>query len=266
MNRSLQNSFLILFKLVSQTGIFSTSWGRDLFELVYYAYKLLFEAGPINQLHRYVKPGTVVIDVGANVGFFTLKFGRWVTEGGEVFAVEPESTNYARLNRVLTKAGLNDVVETIQMAASEASGRYYLKINPNHPGDHKLSLDQTGVLTNGVSIDELLEGREWPPVSLIKIDVQGAEMRVLAGARETIKRFHPTFFVEVDDQALQDFGSRADSLFEYFTQLGYSIHALGQFVPSGSLTQDQIRRHMLNSNYSDFLFVWNEGENKTSIY
>ena len=80
-----------------------------------------------------------------------------MTERGKVFAIEPESTNYARLNKVLIKAGLNDVAETIQMVALEASGRYYLKINPNYPGDHKLWLDQTGILTNGVSIDALLE-------------------------------------------------------------------------------------------------------------
>jgi len=89
---------------------------------------------------------------------------------------------------------------------------------------------------------------------------------MLSGVRKTIKRFHPSFFVEVDDQTLKDFGSTADSLFEYFMELGYSIYALDRYVPSGSLTQDQIRRRMPNFIYSNFLFVWNDGKNKTSIY
>src|SRR5262249_7918982 len=160
-------------------------------------YKDRFEAGPVQLLRRWVRPKTIVVDIGANVGFFSLQFASWVTEGGRVIALEPESVNYAGLQRAVARAGLTAVVETIQAAAADVTGQSFLQLNPGHPGDHKLA--STGVAVAVTTLDDLLRTRGWPEVSLIKIDVQGAEAQVLAGARETLDRFRPVLFLEVED-------------------------------------------------------------------
>lgn len=75
--------------------------------------------------------------------------------------------------------------ETVEAAAAEVTGEGFLQISPVHPGDHKrLSISVT--LT---TVDDVIASRGWPEVSLIKVDVQGAEARVLAGAQKTIQRF-----------------------------------------------------------------------------
>ena len=84
------------------------------------------------------------------------------------------------MEHAIAKASLTDVVETIRAAVAEFTGEGLLEVNPGHPGDHKLGTEGVPIATT--TIDDLLAARGWPEVSLIKIDVQGAEARVLAGA------------------------------------------------------------------------------------
>jgi FkbM family methyltransferase len=223
MNKLLQGGLIGLYRLVKATGGLDTAPGRRIFEASYQFYKDRLEAGPIRMLRPWVRPQTFVIDVGANIGFFTRRFATWVSGGGKVIAVEPEAVNYTRLQHAIAAAGLTDVVETIQAAVAERTGEGILEINPGHPGDHRLGT--RGVPVAMTTIDDLLAARGWPEVSLIKIDVQGAEARVLAGARQTLERSRPALFLEVDDQNLRRYGSSAGELLTSATAQGYTIHA-----------------------------------------
>ncbi len=234
MNRSFQSIFFRLYRWAVATGLISMPGGRRLYEVLYAAYKRAFETGHLEHLRTYVCPGTTVIDVGANIGFFTLLFADWVEGDGRVIALEPEDINYARLMKAVARKGLGGCVETVMAAAAEASGSSHLALNPYHPGDHRLADD--GIPVIALSLDDLLTKRGWPKVSLIKIDVQGAEQRVIEGARETIARFHPALFVEVDDGALRAMGSDAESLLAGLDGLGYRIHRLDSGALSPPMT------------------------------
>jgi hypothetical protein len=74
------------------------------------------------------------------------------------------------------------------------------------------------------TIDDLLAERDWPEVSFIKIEVQGAEARVLAGASRALEQFRPVLFLEVDDQSLKRFGSSAAEVLDRVIKAGYTIH------------------------------------------
>jgi hypothetical protein len=88
--RTVQAGLLACYRVVTATGVLNTAWGRTLFETTYWLYKRHYETGSIMSLQKWVKPGTVVIDVGANIGYFTLPFASWVRDGGKVLAIEPE--------------------------------------------------------------------------------------------------------------------------------------------------------------------------------
>jgi FkbM family methyltransferase len=249
--RAVQNSLLAFYRVVTATGALNTAWGRTLFETTYWLYKRHYETGSIRSLQKWVKPGTVVIDVGANIGYFTLPFASWVRDGGKVLAIEPEAVNYARLQRKIARAGLAGVVESVRAAAADAGGDGRLKLNPVHPGDHRLGT--TGVPVVVTTIDSLLAVRGWPEVSLIKVDVQGAEARVLAGAYETIDRFQPVLFLEVSDEALKEYGSNAEELLVHCIKRGYSIHTFTN-ATSCLLTIDEAVHLVQNRGYMDLLF------------
>jgi FkbM family methyltransferase len=253
MNKVLQGGLLGIYRVVKATGVLNTAWGRRVFEKAYFVYKNRLEAGPVELLRKWVRPNTVVIDVGANVGFFTLQFASWVMEGGRVIALEPEVVNYESLRRTVARAGLSAVVETVQAAVSDVTGTGFLQLNPAHPGDHKLG--PTGVAVATTTVDSLLSARGWPEVSLIKIDVQGAEARVLAGARQTLERFRPVLFLEVEDRKLAQYGSSASELLTSCTACGYAIHVYARGGLSAALSMGQALSVAETEGYTDVLML-----------
>jgi FkbM family methyltransferase len=206
--------------------------GRWLFERSYDAYKRFLEAGPVNRLGDYIRPDTWVVDVGANIGFFTIGFARFLSGSGRVIAVEPEAQNFSALQRRIGLAHVGDRVIARHAAAADQSGVLRLQLNPNHPGDHRLAPD--GIPIAAVTLDGLIRECHASSVSLVKIDVQGAELKVLKGAAELLARDRPVLFVEIDDSALRGQGSSAIELLTWLGARDYLPHRLrrrGKPVP-----------------------------------
>ncbi len=254
MSSLVQNLLLKLYGSVVETGFLRSRSGRALFENAYHVYKVLLEAGPIDQLRDFVQPGGWILDIGANIGFFTCRFARWTSSGGRVVAVEPERSNFECLGARLKRKGLEDKVEMVWAAATEFDGTAFLRINPNHPGDHKIAA--TGEAVPAVTIDGMLARLGSPGVSLIKIDVQGAEHRVLEGASQTLSRFQPCLFIEIDDASLRQAGTSARNLIDWLAEFGYSIHELNRRGYSKALSpRETLDRSARHGAYRDFLFL-----------
>jgi FkbM family methyltransferase len=219
-----QRALIGIYRWAHRRGLTATRPGLWIFETAYDAYKQLFEARAVGALARYVAPGSCILDVGANIGFFTLRFARWTSGAGSVLAFEPEPGNLARLRARLRQRAPEARVEVIPAAVGDAPGTAYLVINELHPGDHKLGA--AGLPVPVVRLDDILAGRTWPAVSLIKIDVQGAEMAVIRGAAETLRRLRPALFVEVDDRQLRAMGASARELLELIAAFDYTINTV----------------------------------------
>ena len=217
-----------LYVVAAKTGLLNRGSGRRAFEYAYLHYKRLFEAGSPKRLLPYVEAGSTVVDVGANIGFFTLPFARWVGPEGRVIALEPEGENHRRLAARLAAAGLSERVSVFEAAAAEKSGRLRLAVNPDHPGDHKLTADNAensegpSVEIDAYALDDLLAKQSGPPVSLMKIDVQGAELRVVQGTLGVIERDRPALLVEIDPAATNHDGAPgAPILLALLAERGY---------------------------------------------
>lgn len=254
MNHKVQNIFLWMYKKVEQKGVLESKIGQSIFYEAYTLYKLFFEAGPIQQLKSFISAESVVIDVGANIGFFSTRFAKWaIPAGGKVIALEPENKNFQQLVKVLQSQGYpKNTVETLNCAVAEKCGLMYLAINPYHPGDHRLEAD--GIPVNVVTIDKLLSERGWPRVSLIKIDVQGAELRVILGARKCLEKFKPALFIEVDDRNLKSNGGSASELIDTLGELGYKPFCLSKKGLPLKISTDEILSLVSQDHYADILF------------
>lgn len=253
MNRLLQGWLLGMYRGARRSGILATGPGNALFECAYWAYKSVLEAGDIEPLRHYVAPGRTVIDVGANLGFFTLHFARWTGPGGRVIAIEAEQHNFLSLARRVERAGYASIVTTVHAAAAERSGELRLALNADNPADHRLAA--AGVAVRATTVDALVEATGWQAVSLIKIDVQGAEGRVLAGAAGTLRRFRPALFLEIDGQGLQFAGSSAAELLRQLQDEGYRPHALERGGVSAALAPGAVEERVRARGYADFLFL-----------
>ena len=96
LKRDVQDALLYTYRCVQRSGALRTPLGRWLFLRAYWTYKSLWESD-IGYLRRFVTPASWVIDVGANVGFFTHRFCGWLSGGGRVLAFEPEEENFQAL-------------------------------------------------------------------------------------------------------------------------------------------------------------------------
>lgn len=252
----LQRLGLLAYKALARSGALSSPVGRGLFHKAYALYKRLVEAGPVDRLEQFVAPGTVVVDVGANIGFFTLKFAQWVGPSGLVLAIEPDEENFDALTRALAQSGVAPRVRAVRAVAAERPGTLLLERNPFHPGDHKIALGGAGgVEVPAVSIDSLVEEHPGKRVSLVKIDVQGAEMMVLAGARRMLAEHAPALFVEVDESALAHFGASSRDLVSLLEGFGYRMHELRRDGGAAPLDRDRLSALLAPRGYVDVLFL-----------
>jgi len=251
----LRNSAVDLFGLVAKVGLHRISPFDRLFLVSYAFYKEHIEGGPVDRLKDYVPQGSLVIDVGANVGFFCQRFAQWVGDDGMVIALEPEEHNFNTLVRALKKEGLSHRVQTLKAVAAAEPGTAFLEINPLHPADHKLALNDTGLSVDALTLDELVGKDNSPRPSLIKIDVQGAEMLVLMGAANTLRNHGPVLFVELHEEGLNRFGSSVTAILNHLSNQGYSAYWLERSGPPKRASDAEIHARTAGNSYVDVLFL-----------
>lgn len=133
-----------------------------------------------------VKDGMTVLDLGANVGYYSLLAGRQVGKKGRVFAFEPWHESFSFLQKNIEANGFKNIIP-VAKAVSNSCGRQRLFL-ASDPGQHSLSQGsyKEFVETDVTTVDEFVREQNIS-VDLIKMDVEGAEMHVLEGMVETIR-------------------------------------------------------------------------------
>lgn len=191
-----------------------------------------FEQGELEATLRLAKPGTSAFDVGANVGLFTVVMSRAVGPSGRVLAIEPVAGTVHQLRLNLQRNQCTNV-EVIQGAAAAVPGDIplYLTDDPalHSAGGEPISghpMIRT-INATAYTLDELWIASGRPAVSLVKIDVEGAEEAVLLGALQMIGSCRPALIIEVNDprrvarvgELLNDYRAQRASRFERWNHL-----------------------------------------------
>lgn len=139
-----------------------------------------------------VRPGMVCFDIGANVGFYTLLLSALAGPQGSIFAFEPAPRNCVFLRRHLAMNSCSNV-SVREMALADFDG--FASFDPDL-GVSEGHLSESGSLRiKCACIDTLIANGEIAPPGLIKMDVEGAEAKVLQGGSETIARYKPAIFL-----------------------------------------------------------------------
>jgi FkbM family methyltransferase len=207
-----------------------------------------FSEGECEAFRAVVKPGDVVVEVGANIGAHTLFFARQVGPSGRVLAFEPQRIVFQTL---CANMALNSVQNTycLQLAVGSQAGAIVVPqldyAQENNYGGLSLGQWQQGDRIALVTLDSIVAG--LPRCNLVKIDVEGMEREVLLGAAETIARFKPVLYVENDRE------EKSAELVRHIDSLGYAMywHQPPLFSPSNFFQNPQnvfgniISRNML---------------------
>jgi FkbM family methyltransferase len=171
-----------------------------------------------------LRPGDVMVDVGANIGYFTMLAAQIVGPAGRVHAVEPSPSTRLRLEANLRLNSLSNV-SVLPCAAWHEPGRARFYTDPHNRGGSSLRELHAEVQTDEVELvrlDDALPAAEAARIRLIKIDIEGAEYHALQGlARilETNKQL--TVISEVEENKLAELNSSAAQLIAFLEQFGF---------------------------------------------
>ena len=177
-----------------------------------------------------IRPGDVFIDVGANIGYYTVVASKVVGPTGHVFAFEPDPASFAILERNVRENGLTNVTLE-QKALSNEPGLLRLYIAGENKGDHRL-FDQADaprefVDVEALRLDDYLEEHDTT-VDFIKVDTQGAEGIILEGMLGTI-RANPgiAMVMEYMPVSLRSVGTDPEEMIARLEELGFRMFSLG---------------------------------------
>lgn len=179
-------------------------------------------------LSEILKPGMVFADAGANDGLYTLFASRRVGPQGRILAFEPSSREFARLEENIDLNQLPNVTP-FRIALADRNAEEDLAIAGfEHEGQNTLGAfahEEIALLRKERvpvrKLDDILEQERLSRLDFVKIDVEGAECRVINGARQVINRFRPILLVEAVDAALKAQGTGRDELLKLVSSFGY---------------------------------------------
>jgi len=178
-----------------------------------------------------VRPGMTVVDIGANVGYYTLLAAKLTGPSGHVYAFEPSPENFRLLQRNVEANGYQNVT-LVPKAVSAASGKASLTLDRSSSGGHSLSQFRGGadsVEVETVSLDDFFAGPQPTAIDVLKMDAEGAETGILAGMQGVLAR-NPglTLLTEFFPRAICGFGSSPEDYVRQLAALGFRIHPIDE--------------------------------------
>lgn len=172
--------------------------------------------------------GAVFFDVGAHIGYDSLKAAVTVGDRGRVVAFEPNPNTLTQLRSNIDASGArNVIVQPIACTETETTLTLFDSTLGGNSGATSLSRANAGPVTRsytvrGRPIDAVVKELAIQRLDVLKADVEGAELIVLRGATETLKRFHPKLILEVVPRQLENMGTSVHELEALIRSLGYT--------------------------------------------
>lgn len=201
-----------------------SAFSRALYARLYLLGKGLTERREVLFLRAQVKPGMVVFDIGANLGFYTALFSDLAGPGGRIHAFEPDPLSFGILQRRLSG---RQNVELNPVAVSDHAGRATLFCNPSNRADNRLHASHEGEATEAcevpmTTLDDYCTRHEIGRIDAVKMDVQGAEVAALRGFRRTLLTARPRWMlIEFSPEHLRGAGAEPADFWAILGELGF---------------------------------------------
>ena len=230
------------FRLRARTGSFYTGDTRDVHARAcaiygYFDWRLLAAA------RYFCKSGETIVEVGANVGTETIGLADIVGRRGRVYAFEPEPSNATQLRRAMSSAGLSQV-EVIDKAVSDRVGHVTFVPGPDresgsgHIGTGDGPGDDGSLRVDCLTLDSFFADKG--PVRLLVMDAEGAEVGIVRGGGQLLRRDQPVVIVEARDEHLRRFGADLATLEAELRAHGYQVYELARLgLTPASADQNQ---------------------------
>lgn len=195
------------------------------------AFHKIWEPEITKLVKEIIKKDQIVIDVGANIGYFTTLFSKLVGKTGKVHSFEPAPINFEILKKNVSVNNLQNVL-TYQIAASNVSDKQDLYLSTWNYGDNRLfekprderDLEREKIQVDTIRLDEIVQEK----INFIKIDVQGFEWQVIDGAKKLIDNNDDIRIIfEFTPQLLKLNGVKPEDFLYRLLEMDFNIYDIG---------------------------------------
>ena len=176
-----------------------------------------YDRYPLQIIEKILKPEDVVLDIGGNIGYYSLMMSKMIGNHGKIFSFEPDEVSFSIFNKNVLENNLKNI-KIYQLAATQENEKLKLFINKDNKGDNRIyesqSLNQDSIEIEGRRIDDILS--EDTKVNFIKIDIQGSEFGAIKGMGKIIEN-NPeiTIYSEYWPEGMKNFGSDPTTVFHW---------------------------------------------------
>jgi FkbM family methyltransferase len=214
-------------------------WELNLSEAIDYCLFLTgkYEPDLMQSYEKSIRPDYVILDIGANMGAHSLPMAKKLSQGGRLYAFEPTQYGFLRLNKNLQ---LNPILSKRiipqQIFLSDKSNNCSGVVSASWSVSKSMSDPQRNHLdqgfpcsTNGavtMTLDQWVATQNLDKISLIKIDVDGYEPKILRGAQETLKRYRPHLYIEFSPIHFEHSQDKFSDLINELKNAGYKFLSL----------------------------------------
>lgn len=217
---------------------------------VYFGIPSPFVDEEIGFLKKIVKKGDTVVDIGANVGLYSLRLSKLVGDNGQVLSFEPFRPSFDILSKTISRLKIKNITcinealgntdELVSLKVPRlGSGRVkdpFVNIDPMGKGSIKMTTLDTEIYKSKIS-----------SISFIKVDTEGYEYFVFKGAQETIVKYQPIILTEINNKWAERYGISGSDVDGLLSSFGYESFILG----AGRLKKIKIE----NSTYENFFYL-----------
>jgi len=194
---------------------------------IYFRFKNKKDRNNLELIKSFVKPGSNILDIGSNIGFYSSFLSEIAGANGHVWCFEPDKKNFLHLENTLR--GKSNVT-LIQKAAAADSGKLKLFTSPLLNVDHRSYPSENAgenYEVEKISIDDYVDGKF--NIDFIKIDIQGFESEAFRGMKKTLSENPSTILsIEFWPYGLQQAGSSAAELYDLISENGFQVYRIGE--------------------------------------
>jgi FkbM family methyltransferase len=209
---------------------------------------------------KYLKLGMRVLDLGANIGFYTLLASTKVGNSGQVISFEPSPQNLKMINLSLKENSFSNVI-VVNAAVSDFVGKSILHLSPYYNSEHSLFnyhyssgyVNNTDkIVIDVTTVDKTLENFADYTVNLIKMDIEGSESKALNGMQQVFeKNEHLVLITEFWPRGFENAKSDPKDFLEKLEKIGFKIHhideAKGQVYSVTAGEMEDIMKNRINT-------------------
>lgn len=192
-------------------------------EMIYFG---TYERQELKFLRSYIQRGWVCLDVGANIGFYTLNLSKLVGETGKVYAIEPSPGNFNKLEENISINNLSNCV-TSNIALSSTIGDCIFSVSPSQNSGWgrlgKWQSAQSEVLVNVSTLDQFVQDKSISKIDFLKIDIEGHELEFLKGAKHSLENgIVSRILIEYCGYILEQKGITLKHYIDQISRFGYT--------------------------------------------